>query len=235
MFRTFIFIIALFVGLPSALADSPLPAGQWTPAARYNLARCLVGESGWDRPDHAAIPWALFSRWEERRAAGETISFEAHIWDYCAMFELREPSPRQRWVLALPDGEITEENEPPDWPSNLVWMNYASLWRNVFSRVDAWAAGHVSNPCPGVVHWGGTIDHLPTGAIVVCSRDVGSDDGMRNTFYFIDPGVRRELARCAALRARYTGAEMVPVEVSMCDAGVAETTRRAARARRRRR
>ena len=48
-------LVAAFVFMlaetASAQRELPIPAEEWTAEARYNLARCLVGEAGWEAPE----------------------------------------------------------------------------------------------------------------------------------------------------------------------------------------
>ena len=171
--------------MPVAANSMPIPATEWTAEARHNLARCLVGEAGWEAPDHAAIPWALAKSWGQRIRAGYELSFAEQVARYCAALRVTRPTTRQQWVRDLPDGMVTEANRPPSFPRHLDWMAYAIRWENVRVFTSRWANGEVRNPCPGAEHWGGTIDQIPHGAVPACGNVA-----TRNTFYFMRP-VRR--------------------------------------------
>lgn len=178
-------LVAAFVFMlaetASAQRELPIPAEEWTAEARYNLARCLVGEAGWEAPDHSAIPWALARSWAARKRAGHELTFATQVHRYCAVLRVPNPTPRQRWVLALPEtGPMTEENEPDAFPDNIAWSSYSERWDAVRAFVDRWAAGEVEDPCPRADHWGGTMDSIGSNAVIVCQRERG---GMRNTFF----------------------------------------------------
>lgn len=180
--------------------ERPIPEEEWTAEARHNLVRCLVGEAGWSAPDHAAIPWALSRSWAARVRGGYELTFATQVARYCAALRVAEPTPRQRWVRALPaEGPMTEENEPEEFPDMLEWAGYTERLDRIRTFVDTWARGEVRDPCPRADHWGGTMDSIGTGARLVCPRTSG---GMHNTFFYIDPEVRRALTRARIARRR---------------------------------
>lgn len=209
-------VIAVFVLFPaSAIAqpERPIPEEEWTPEARYNLVRCLVGEAGWSAPDHAAIPWALARSWQARVRGGFELTFAVQVERYCSVLRVSEPTERQLWVRALPEtGPMTEENEPDAFPDTVEWSGYSERLDRIRAFVDRWALGEVRDPCPRADHWGGVMDSIGVGAILVCPRASG---GMRNTFFYVSPEARRALvrARIARRRAEEMG-EPIPAEVA---------------------
>ena len=87
--------------------------------------------------------------------------------DYTNLMSRR--TERARRIRAMPWGDV------PGWPRkwNLLWLR----WRQ---KAQAIVAGRVPTPCPGAVHWGGSMD-LPTPRMV----PVRCTAPTRNTFYAV--------------------------------------------------
>jgi hypothetical protein len=132
-------------------ASAQVPATEWTPDAKVWLARALVAEAGWSaEDDHAAIMWVLVRRWRILQEPYPGIRFTAVVRAYCSALSPRlgRPSPRQAWVRALEWGK----------PPGEGLRRFSEAWRDVQQLVMDWQEGWVPDPCPGAVHWGGSMD-----------------------------------------------------------------------------
>ncbi len=204
-FRVVLLVLAIVLTSSVVRADPPLPPDQWTAEAQYNLARCWVGEAGWDNEtDHAAIGFALVRSWQERRGtSGRTFARQVEL--YCQALASDRPTARQSWVRELPDGELTVRNRPPTFPTHLSWTGHQGRWQMVRDRVLSWGRGDLADPCPGAVDWGGPMDSIPEYAVHVCTRgearEVEGSIATLNTFYYAD-AARRRRALHARIRAR---------------------------------
>lgn len=171
----------------------PVPAEQLTPETRYDLARCLVAEADFGRlTEYSAISHVLARRWQGAVERNPAATFGGVVRRYCAALRTRDPSPRQRWVLNMPDGQMTED---PGFPSTVNWRNYASKWDETRDFVDDWGRGEMRNPLPLAEHFGGSMDHPPLGAVMLPRHVRSIINGeivlLGNTFYRIDQELRR--------------------------------------------
>lgn len=161
--RTDALLVALWLaalvlfGVALARSDArPLPAEEWTPAARLDLARSCAGEAGLRSGvtgECSAIAFVYARRWQQTRARYEDVTFHRVVRTYSSALK----PPGQPWVLGL----RADAKEPHGWPQRLSWKRHAPLWDAILQAVDAWAGGHVENVCPGAVHFGGAMDRVP--------------------------------------------------------------------------
>lgn len=162
--RTFLLPLLLLTGRVAS-AQPPLPPEQWTPPARLDLARAMVGEADFHRTeDHIAIAWVLAKRWKHARLRFPRWRFHDQVRKFAS--PLKVDSPRARWVRALPWG-----------PLSGVLKRYTKRWFSVMNLVVDWGLGNIRDPCRSAISWGGTMD--PPGERlrpVDCGRTA-------NTFY----------------------------------------------------
>lgn len=160
--RLWIVFFTVLLFSSSLKAQSFVPEEQWTSETKLWLARAMVSEADWSKPDHAAIAWTLFRRWEQHHARDDAWTLLAQIKAYCAGF--RATHSRSRWVLAL-EGE----DKPIGWKDEEAsWEVYRPAWLRVRAFVEAWGEGRVRDPCRGQAsHWGGTMDRPSKGSIPV--------------------------------------------------------------------
>jgi hypothetical protein len=152
----FLAALALAVAVWGVLAASahgsvppPLPESEWTASARLTLARSLVAEAGWRGArtgEHAAISYVYVRRWRAIRKTRPSVSFEQVIRAYSAPFRAEEPTPRQRWVLGLPESLAGR------------LARYRPAFDRVLATMDRWSEGRAWNPCPGALHFGAPTD-----------------------------------------------------------------------------
>jgi len=178
---------------PERLLVPPVPVEQLTPETMHDLGRCLVAESDFGRlTEYSAIAHVLARRWASAASRDPSKTFDGMIRRYCAVLRTSSPSPRQEWVLALPDGQMTSD---PGFPSTVDWRNYAPKWDVTRQFVRNWAAGQMRNPLPLAEHFGGGMDHPPLGAVMLPRRVRSIITGklvlLGNTFYRIDQALRR--------------------------------------------
>jgi len=132
-----------------ARAEVPVPADQWSDENRLWLARSLIGEVGWRRPEEqAAVAWVYATR-----ARSSSKGFGWMLRRYSAA--IRAPGlKRQPWI-----GEIMDHRRPLSWPRGPRWTGlHDRAWLDVVELVDGFEAGLVPNPCPEANHYGGPID-----------------------------------------------------------------------------
>lgn len=147
MRRFFATLVVLMLVTGSAFARRvPLPPQQWDEDTQVTLARAMVGEADWHRPDHIAIAYVLARRWRLHSRNRKAISFRDFIHLYSS--PLKQKTKRAEWVQQLPWG-------PMPGP-------YERRWDRVRRTVRHWGEGRVKDPCPNAMHWGGTMDR-PSG------------------------------------------------------------------------
>lgn len=193
----------------------PVPVEQMTPETMHDLARCLVAESDFGRiTEYSAIAHVLARRWASAASRDPGKTFDDVIRRYCAALRTHEPSARQQWVLALPDGPMTSN---PGFPSTVDWHNYSPKWDVTRGFVRDWGRGAMRNPLPLAEHFGASTDHPPLGAVMlprtVASIVTGKMMLLGNTFYRIDQQLRRLGQR--APMPRPVAGEIVPAELAM--------------------
>jgi hypothetical protein len=157
MKRTIILGVLLLIVPATTRAETPLlPEDQWTDEAVVWLARAMVSEADWSPIDHAAIAWTLKRQWESRYEKDPRWTFVDQVRAYCAGLRGEEiRTKRSEWVRTL----TLDGAEPEGWPDDVLWSNYAPLWRRTIDFARAWGAGRVRDPCEGRAwHWGGTMD-----------------------------------------------------------------------------
>lgn len=173
----------LTLGCFSVQAQEPLfEPGEWDEQSEVWLARAMVSEADWWRPDHVAIAWVLYHRWKQRQQRQPEWTFVEQVRAYCAGLRGKARSRRSRWVRSL-EGE----DQPEDWRnSDGLWRHYVSAWMRTRELARAWARGELPNRCRSrATHWGGPMDPPGEGTVAVdCGRT-------RNIFY----RKRREVAR----------------------------------------
>lgn len=151
------FAALVIFGVALARADArPLPAEEWTPAARLDLARSCAGEAGLRSGvtgECAAIAWVYARRFEQTRGRYPDVTFQRVVRTYSSALK----PPGQPWVLGLQ----ADTSKPTGWPQRLSWKRHAPLWSEILKAVDAWASGRVENVCPGAVHFGASFDLVP--------------------------------------------------------------------------
>jgi hypothetical protein len=176
-FVWFAFLVTTFAlitlgGECDARAEVPVPADQWTDETRLWLARSLVGEVGWRRPEEqAAVAWVYATR-----ARSSSKGFGWLLRRYSAA--IRAPGlKRQPWI-----GEIRDHRRPPSWPRGPLWKGlHDQAWLDVLELVDGFEAGLVPNPCPEANHYGGPMDAWRADAARWAR--VCRDKRFRNHFY----------------------------------------------------
>lgn len=158
----------------TARAESPVPAAEWTAETRLWLARSVLGEVGWSRPqEYAAVAWVYATR----SNAAKDWSLHKMIRRYSAA--VRSPGlTRQPWLAQLTNSPA----RPKSWPEGPRWENrYDKGWMYVLKVVDLWYAGKMPNPCPGANHFGGGMDAYR--ATRQGWYEVKCKSPMRNRFY----------------------------------------------------
>jgi hypothetical protein len=151
----------------SQTPHEPNLGSEWTPETHTMLAAALVGEAGWKRvPDHDAIPWLLYRRWQ---AIGG--SFHATVQSYCRALDGSRP-----WLLGL----NADGTEPVAWPArDARWSTHRLPWLKIHERLGQWADGKIKDPCQAS-HFGGKMDR-PRGRMVLASCV-----GTKNRFYRVE-------------------------------------------------
>lgn len=147
MFRIVLFLAAL-AAFVAGFAVTTAYASESGDPARL-LAQSCVGESGWDagvRGECAAQWWVYRNRIKGR--SGWTI--ERMVRKYSAAVK----HPKRRWVVEL----NRAGTRPKSWPRNLNWPKHRVYWRSILLLADNFMAGHVPNPSPGALHYGGRMD-----------------------------------------------------------------------------
>lgn len=129
-------------------ARPPIPASEWTPAARLALAHAIQVEGGSDA-DAIAIAHVLAYRWRVQR---QGWSFRTQVIRYSRPLHAGPRTPRQRAII---------------WGQK-VW---ADVPRRVRDLIERWYAGRERTPCRGAVHFAGAGFPTPLRP-VVCVRRV---------------------------------------------------------------
>lgn len=161
-----------FLASGSLLAQSPIPAEEWTPVAARNLARSCVAEAGFSsgvNGECAAIAYVYARRFHEMRRAGRYMTYSRVVWNYSAPLRLN----RRPWVNQL-DGDERPARMPRMWP----WDVLLPRWNRVKDMVQRWAVGAIENPCPGANHFGSVQDGAPASW-----RSIRCNRRMRNRFW----------------------------------------------------
>lgn len=154
--RWIVVVVAVLAWASSAAAQV-VPEDEWDDEAKLWLARSVIGEAGWRRPDeHTAIAYVYATR------ASQTTryTFTEMVRRYSAA--IRAPGKRSRpWLLEL----SFDCARPKSWPVDPVtkqgplWGGlHSEAWRETLQWADEWQAGHHENPCPGANHFGGYQD-----------------------------------------------------------------------------
>lgn len=139
-------------------AAPPLAGEDWTPSARLQLARAVVGEADWNAEDHVAIAWVLSKRFKHYKQRHEQVSFERYIGLYAKALTPR-PERRTLRILSYP------------WAPLLERSREAERWDEVRDRIESWGRGEIGDPCPRALHWGGRMDRPQAHwRPVVCGR-----------------------------------------------------------------
>jgi hypothetical protein len=163
-------------GAEAREGDSPRPVTdeEWTPEARLWLARSVLGEVGWRRPEeYSAVAWVYATRARTSRR----YSFLKMVRTYSAAVKGRGNS-RNPWLYEL----RPNMTRPPSWPEGPRWEGlHAVAWAEVLVWANEWAAGKRPNPCPGANHFGGSVDHYR--AVAKRWTRVKCTSKMRNRFY----------------------------------------------------
>lgn len=118
----------------------------------------MVAEAGWyAKRDHIGIAYVLARRWRQVVRRLPHLRFVDIIRLYCTALRprRRQPSARQRWLLALHGPE-----RPAGWPSHKAdWDVYRPRWRATYERAGDFLEGRLRDPCKGkAMHWGGDMD-----------------------------------------------------------------------------
>jgi hypothetical protein len=188
----------------------------WDDSTRLALAQCLVGEAGWrNRTEHAIIAHLLERRWRQVMGRHPTWTYERMIRRYCSVHRVREPSARHRWVRALPWGEMTVD---PGLGTATDWRNYIAAWDFVRETVAMFEAGTLPDPMPDAEHWGGHMDSVPLGGVLLARvirsiEDRSTRVSLNNYFYRIDVEVARRY-RAARRAAEAGGPYVLPASIA---------------------
>ena len=155
--KAFIVLVALLYS-PVAIAEvegselaRPVPEDQWTPEVRLWLARSVLGEVGWCRPDeYTAVAWVYVTRTRQTKR----YSLLRMIRTYSAAVKNRR-NRRNPWLYELGSDVI----RPATWPVGPRWKGlHDEAWRETLEWADEWYAGKRPNTCPGANHYGGWVD-----------------------------------------------------------------------------
>lgn len=216
MIKWLVLIGGILTFSPDTVLAQEEPAIEWSDSTRLALGQCLVGEAGWrNRTEHAIMAHLLERRWRNVRRSRPSYTFEQMVRRYCAVHRVREPSERQRWVRALPWGELTED---PGMGDSTNWRNYIPAWDFVRETVALFEADTLPDPMPAAEHWGGHMDGVPVGGVLLARvvssvMDASERVSLHNYFYRIDPEIARRYR--AARRAVEAGREgTIPAEIA---------------------
>lgn len=156
-------------GIPRPVTDE-----EWTPEARLWLARSVLGEVGWRRPEeYSAVAWVYATRARNSKR----YTFIQMVRTYSAAVKNRT-NHRNPWLYELGPSMM----RPPSWPEGPRWEGlHAVAWSEVLVWANEWAAGKRPNPCPGANHFGGIVDHYR--AVAKRWTRVKCTSKMRNRFY----------------------------------------------------
>lgn len=181
-------LLAIVLASPArALGEREI---QWTDSTRLALAQCFVAEAGWGAAtEYAAIAHVLKRRWLmlTERPEYESLTFEQHVRQYCAVHRVGNPTARQLWVRKLPWGDLKRN---PGFEDGVSWENFAKLWTRVQDVVKVFEEGLLVDPLPRAWHWGGPMDTRflrgkRTRALsgIVTSIETGKRIQLMNRFY----------------------------------------------------
>lgn len=124
-----------------------VPDDEWSDEAKLWLARSVLGEAGWKRPDeYSAIAYVYATRAEQTGR----YDFLGMVKQYSAA--VRAPGKRRNpWLFELG----FDKTRPPSWPMGPQWPGlHDEAWFQTLEWADAWQAGEHENPCPGANHFG---------------------------------------------------------------------------------
>lgn len=149
--RYLMILMAALLMIPTARAEQ-----SWSIDDRLALAQCLVAETSLSAPtEQAAVAHVLIKRWNQVKIQNPVYPFADMVRSYCAVFKVKNPTPRQRWIRALPYGWLTQT--PPD--ATEPFEVYAGKWQELLNWVDLIGYGNVKDPIPEAMHWGNLQDH----------------------------------------------------------------------------
>lgn len=128
-------VAAFLLGLSLATCQAT-PVG-----AQLDVARCAVGEAGWDMGEEAHLVVQIL----RSRAVRYGMTADGMARAYCQ--PLREPEHRP-WVSALP-------GPGQRWPEGLLPRRYQVRWAQALRQVRAWFQEPPEPPPCGATHWAG--------------------------------------------------------------------------------
>lgn len=127
----------------------------WSLEDRLALIQCLVSETPWNSvTEQAAVSHVLIKRWQQVRAKTPDYPFHKMAKAYCNIFKVRHPNERQRWIKALPFGEIYVVPPGVRDPAK-----FASEYMDLLNFVRLLENGNIKDPTPEALHWGNLEDH----------------------------------------------------------------------------
>ncbi len=115
------------------------------------LAQSCVGEAGLSahKTGECAAIWAIYAK--RARRAGVSLYRQTKL--YSAAVKHWENKPNL-WVMYL----SRSGRQPQNWPRKLRWENHRQKWLDTVAYADRWLAGHIADPTPTAMHYGGWID-----------------------------------------------------------------------------
>jgi hypothetical protein len=159
--------------------DQPIPDDQWNDETKLWLARSVLGEVGWLRPEEqSAVAWVYAIRAKQVKS----YNFLGLVKRYSAAIRTTGKQ-RNPWLFELG----FERARPDHWPSKIVWDGrYEQAWIDTLDLVDRWQAGDIPNYCPSANHFGSAFDRHRAESHrwmqVRCTNPTGSKR-FRNYFY----------------------------------------------------
>lgn len=163
----------------STILESPVPENEWTEEAKLWLARSLIGEVGWDRPEEqASVAWVYANRAKKL----ESYTFLKMVRRYSAAVR-KSGQRRQPWVFELQ----LNNQKPKYWPGYVKWKGqHDKSWQATLDLINRWQAGKVPNYCPSANHFGSYHDSFRAEALRWTRVECIVPDGgkrFRNRFY----------------------------------------------------
>lgn len=177
--RISLFCCFIGIALPVAAKAGLIPAKQWTPQVRVDLAKAMVAEGGWEsKRDHIAIAYVIARRWWQMSAQRPNLQFRTVLLQYAkGLGEGRlKLNPRQRWIRSL----SVSLTEPDHWPANVRWSRHQRLWVRSLVLAKVWVRGRLPDPCRGWADHFGYENDKPTANMV--EIDCGDT---KNRFYLV--------------------------------------------------